>query len=57
MATVSVYIAPSRMMKEQMNMRKGLTITHGHGWTVERLQAHEKTIKKHLWPNEWPSFG
>jgi transposase len=27
-------------------MRKGLTITNDHGWTVEQLQAHEKTIKK-----------
>lgn len=27
-------------------MRKGLTITNNHGWTVERLQAYERTIKK-----------
>lgn len=29
-----------------MNMGKGLTITNDHGWTNQRLQAHEKTIKK-----------
>jgi transposase len=27
-------------------MGKGLQITNTHGWTVERLQAHEKTIQK-----------
>src|SRR6476646_3964912 len=27
-------------------MRKGITITNDHGWTIEQLQAHEKTIKK-----------
>jgi len=27
-------------------MRKGLIITNNHGWTIERLQAQEKTIKK-----------
>lgn len=27
-------------------MRKGVTITNNHGWTVEKFQAHEKTIKK-----------
>jgi transposase len=33
-------------MKERMMMRKGVTITNDHGWTVEQLQMHEKTIKK-----------
>jgi transposase len=33
-------------MKERIKMRKGLTITNNHGWTVEQLQRHEKTIKK-----------
>ena len=27
-------------------MRKGVTITNDHGWTIEQLQVHEKTIKK-----------
>ena len=27
-------------------MRKGITITNDHGWRIEQLQAHEKTIKK-----------
>lgn len=27
-------------------MGKGLTISNDHGWTLEQLQAHEKTIKK-----------
>jgi len=27
-------------------MRKGVTITNNHGWTIEQLQAHEKTMKK-----------
>ena len=27
-------------------MGKGLTITNSHGWTMERLQVYEKTIKK-----------
>ena len=27
-------------------MGKGLVITNNHGWTIEQLQAHEKTIKK-----------
>ena len=26
-------------------MRKGVTITNDHGWTIEQLQAYEKTIK------------
>ncbi|SFD39167.1 Homeodomain-like domain-containing protein [Bacillus sp. 491mf] len=33
-------------MKERRNIRKGLTIINTHGWTVERLQNYEKTIKK-----------
>src|SRR6476620_3697155 len=33
-------------IKQRIKMRKGLTITNDHGWTVEILQAHEKTIKK-----------
>jgi transposase len=27
-------------------MGKGLVITNDHGWTIEQLQVHEKTIKK-----------
>ena len=27
-------------------MRKGITITNDHGWTIEQLQTQEKTIKK-----------
>ena len=27
-------------------MRKGVTFTNDHGWTVEQLQAHEKNLKK-----------
>ncbi len=27
-------------------MKKGLTITNDHGWTVEQLCAHERTIKE-----------
>ncbi|WP_051317221.1 hypothetical protein [Ectobacillus panaciterrae] len=34
------------LLKERMKMRKGLTVTADHGWTVERLQTHEKTVKK-----------
>src|SRR3954447_1390401 len=41
-----LYCSYKERIKERVKMRKGLTITNDHGWTVEQLQAHEKTIKK-----------